>query len=40
MDDYEYRRGRRQPGEKYTNIGPSMLRAPAEQTKVATILGN
>ena len=22
------------------NVGPSVLRAPAEQTKVATVLGN
>ena len=25
---------------QYSDIGPSVLRAPAEQTKVATVLGN
>ena len=26
-------------GRQYFGIGPSVLRAPAEQTKVATVLG-
>ena len=32
--------GRNKGGHYFRYFGPSVLRAPAEQTKVATVLGN